>query len=217
MAISKDQHLKMQEKRERILEKAILLFSEQGYNDTTISKVAKASGISFGSVFTYFPSKEDLFHSAVIENIEEITSIMLDFNPEAEDSLNELKIMVNSHINLFAKLSTYLQLVVQVIGQHSRFKDQFDELNFFHNEFCSKLALLLEKGQKKGQIRESDPIFAASAYFSLLMGLRLTMTDEIDEKFWGNFAPFALQLFGPISYTKSISRLAKPRAAYSNL
>lgn len=198
VAISINQQLKMQEKRDRILEKALLLFSEEGYNDTTISKVAKASGISFGSVFTYFASKEELFHTAVIEPIGEINTIMLDFNPDADDSLNELERMVKLHINLFAKLSTYLRLVVQVIGQNKRFKEQFDELNFFHNEFCSKLALLLEEGQKNGQLRESDPIFAASSYFSLLMGLRLTMTDEIDEEFWGNFAPFALQLFGPI-------------------
>lgn len=198
VAISINQQTKMLEKRDRILESALVLFSEKGYNDTTISKIANASGISFGSVFTYFASKEELFHTAVIEPIKEINTIMLDFNPDADDSLYELERMVNLHLNLFAKLSTYLRLVVQVIGQNKRFKEQFEELNFFHNEFCSKLALLLEKGQKNGQLRESDPIFAASSYFSLLMGLRLTMTDEIDEEFWGNFAPFALQLFGPI-------------------
>jgi TetR/AcrR family transcriptional repressor of mexJK operon len=198
LAISKNQQLKMEQKRDRILEKALILFSEQGYNDTTISKVAKASGISFGSVFTYFATKEELFHTAVIEPIKEINTIMLDFNPDADDSLKELERMVKLHIKLFAKLSTYLRLVVQVIGQNKRFKDQFDELNIFHNEFCSKLATLLEKGQSNGQLLQSDPIFAASSYFSLLMGLRLTMTDEIDEEFWGNFTPFALQLFGPI-------------------
>lgn len=216
MAISKNQQEKMQEKRDRILDKAILLFSEQGYNDTTISKIAKASEVSFGSVFTYFSSKEELFHAAVIEPLEKINIILLDFNPEATDPLMELEKMVKSHINLFAKLSNYLRLIVQVIGQHTKFKTQFEKLNIFHNEFCSKLASLLENAQSKGQIKKSDPIFAASTYFSLLMGLRLTLTDEIDEEFWASFVPFALQIFGPIDYTKKVSRYENVRVAKLN-
>uniref|UniRef100_UPI0003709A98 TetR/AcrR family transcriptional regulator n=1 Tax=Paenisporosarcina sp. TG20 TaxID=1211706 RepID=UPI0003709A98 len=192
------------------------LFSEQGYNDTTISKIATASEISFGSVFTYFSSKEELFHAAVIEPLEKINIVLLDFNPKADNPIMELERMVKSHINLFASLSNYLRLVVQVIGQHTRFKTQFEELNIFHNEFCSKLATLLENAQSKGHINQSDPIFAASTYFSLLLGLRLTMTDEIDEDFWASFVPFALQLFGPIDYTKKVSKYENVRVAKLN-
>ncbi|MFX6387382.1 helix-turn-helix domain-containing protein, partial [Acinetobacter baumannii] len=54
MPLSDAQVQKMKQKRETILEQAIQMFAEHGYNDTTIAKVAKASGVSFGSVFTYF-------------------------------------------------------------------------------------------------------------------------------------------------------------------
>jgi len=198
MSVSKDQQNKMQQKRVKILEQAIQLFSEHGFNDTTISKVAKASGVSFGSVFTYFTTKEELFHHAVIEPLEELKSGVMDFDVEAEDALAEIERLVGDQIQLFSRLSTYLRLVVQVIGQETRFAKQFEELNAFHDEFRSKLSVLIEKGQKDGQLEEGDPLFAAGSYISFLMGIRLTTVDEPNEDLWENFVPFAIRLFGPI-------------------
>ncbi|TQR17551.1 TetR/AcrR family transcriptional regulator [Psychrobacillus vulpis] len=197
MAASDSQQQKMKAKRQRILDEAIELFSEHGYNDTTIAKVAKASGISFGSVFTYFSTKEELFHCAVIEPLGQITDVMMNFDPEAEDPLAELERIVKTHIKLFAKLSTYLSLVVQVIGHDSRFSEQFEELNRFHDAFCLKLSKLIENGQVKGQLIQTDSMYAAYSYMSLLLGLRLMRTDNFDHEIWEQFVPFALNLFGP--------------------
>ncbi|MET0785721.1 MAG: helix-turn-helix domain-containing protein, partial [Paenisporosarcina sp.] len=94
MSITTEQQLKMRAKRERILDEAIRLFSEQGYNDTTISKVAKEAGISFGSVFTYFATKEELFYSAITEPLEKFSVELLDFNPKADHPLDELNSMI---------------------------------------------------------------------------------------------------------------------------
>ncbi|KAA0549940.1 TetR/AcrR family transcriptional regulator [Bacillus sp. BGMRC 2118] len=198
MPISEDQMTKMQAKRERILEQAILLFSEHGYNDTTIAKVAKASGVSFGSVFTYFPTKDDLFHHAVTEPLEEISALLLDFDENASDPLQELNKMVTKHIKIFSDVNTYLRLVVQVIGQYTRFETQFKELDQFHNTFREKIQSLVEYGQKKQQLMELDTHFTVTAYTSLLIGLRVNLADEPDEEYWLNFVPSAIQLFGPL-------------------
>lgn len=198
MAGSDSQQLKMKAKRQRILDEAIKLFSEHGYNDTTIAKVAKAAGISFGSVFTYFSTKEELFHFAVIEPLEEIKEVMMNFDAETEDPLSELEKMVNTHIKLFAKLSVYLSLAVQVIGQYSRFLEQFEVLNQFHDDFCLKLSQLIENGQEKGQLAKADSMFAAYTYMSLLLGLRLMRTDNFKHKSWEQFVPFAIKVFGPV-------------------
>lgn len=198
MGTSEIQQQKMKVKRQKILDEAIKLFSNQGYNDTTIAKVAKAAGISFGSVFTYFETKEDLFHCAVTEPLENMADIMMDFDENADNPITELERIVTIHIKLFASLSTYLGLAVQVINQYSRFLKQLDELTLFHDEFCSKLSKLIEKGQKEGQLVETDTEFAASAYMSFLLGLRLMRTDNFDHDSWEKFIPFALKLFGPV-------------------
>ncbi|MFD1737510.1 TetR/AcrR family transcriptional regulator [Bacillus salitolerans] len=197
MPLSENQLAKMKQKRDKVLEQAILLFSEQGYNDTTIAKVAKASGVSFGSVFTYFPTKEELFHCAVIDPLSEISKSLLDFDPDTNTPLLELERMIKHHIKIFSNLGIYLRLVVQVIGQNNRFQDQFKELDEFHMQFREKIVKLVINGQKNGQLHEYKPIFAATAYTSLLMGLRLNHTDSPDKELWEQFVPYALQLFRP--------------------
>lgn len=197
MPLSEEQVLKMKQKRETILQQAILLFAERGYDDTTIAKVAKASGVSFGSVFTYFENKDQLFHAAVTEPLQEHSVKLLDFDPQASELLLELERMVTNHIKMFAAFDLYLRLVVQVVGYYNRFPYSFAELDAFHNIFREKIAELLVNGQQKGLLHVQDPKYVATAYLSLLIGLRVNLTDEPQSNMWEKFVPVAMQLFGP--------------------
>jgi len=51
--------------REKIIKNSLKIFAEKGYIKTTVSDVSKATGISVGNIYNYFPAKKDLF-SAVI-------------------------------------------------------------------------------------------------------------------------------------------------------
>lgn len=53
------------EKQERILRTAIREFAEQGFSAANINHIAAAAGISIGSLYTYFNSKEKLFLAVV--------------------------------------------------------------------------------------------------------------------------------------------------------
>lgn len=52
-----------------LLEAALDLFVEKGYAATRSEEVAARAGVSKGTLFLYFPSKEDLFKAVVRENI----------------------------------------------------------------------------------------------------------------------------------------------------
>ncbi len=49
------------DKRERILDAATIEFAEKGFTAANINIIAKNAGISIGSMYNYFASKEDLF------------------------------------------------------------------------------------------------------------------------------------------------------------
>ena len=67
----------VQAKRERrkearpgeLLAAALELFVEKGYAATRSEEVARRAGVSKGTLFLYFPSKEELFKAVVRENI----------------------------------------------------------------------------------------------------------------------------------------------------
>jgi AcrR family transcriptional regulator len=53
--------------REQLVEVAIRLFAERGFDGTSIEAVLDAAGVSRGSLYHHFPSKEALFEAAFIE------------------------------------------------------------------------------------------------------------------------------------------------------
>ena len=52
-----------------LLAAALDLFVEKGYAATRVEEVASHAGVSKGTLFLYFPSKEELFKAVVRENI----------------------------------------------------------------------------------------------------------------------------------------------------
>lgn len=52
-----------EQRRERILECAMKIFAEKGFQDATISEISKAAGVSDATVYEYFKSKEELLFS----------------------------------------------------------------------------------------------------------------------------------------------------------
>jgi AcrR family transcriptional regulator len=52
-----------QQRREQILQAAMVCFARQGYHATSMDDVVRQSGLSVGAIYSYFPSKEELFLS----------------------------------------------------------------------------------------------------------------------------------------------------------
>jgi TetR/AcrR family transcriptional regulator len=48
-------------RREAILSVALAEFADKGFNGTSVNGLARKAGVSIGSLYSYFPSKEDLF------------------------------------------------------------------------------------------------------------------------------------------------------------
>ena len=61
-----------EERKQEILDTAMRLFYEKGYEKTSITDIAKAIGVAQGLCYRYFPSKEALFDSAIDQYAEEL-------------------------------------------------------------------------------------------------------------------------------------------------
>ena len=54
------------EKRENLLRSALTLFVANGVQNTSTAEIAKEAGIAAGTLFIYFPTKQDLIHELVL-------------------------------------------------------------------------------------------------------------------------------------------------------
>ncbi|TGB01404.1 TetR/AcrR family transcriptional regulator [Halobacillus salinus] len=189
---------KSEEKREKILQAGIKLFSENGYSKATIKDISKEAGVSFGTVFTYFENKDTLFEASVLEPLEDMKAVLLSQAEEQDDVAAQIKETIKLHMTYFAQQGTYARMVQYVIGQRDRFADLFNELNDFTEEFQESLEPLIRKGQEQGVLIELDPNNVAITYLAYINGVRLTTIDDIDQlPSWNMFMDHAYLLFGP--------------------
>jgi AcrR family transcriptional regulator len=62
-------HRRKDERPEEILDAALHLFSEKGFSATRMQDVARAAGISKGTLYLYFSNKEAIFYQVVQQRI----------------------------------------------------------------------------------------------------------------------------------------------------
>lgn len=91
--------------REEILKEAKRQLLENGYSATTIRSVAKATGIATGTVYNYFPSKDMLLASFMMEDWkEELSSVTYNSGDKREiiqGIYNAIISFSNKYENLF--------------------------------------------------------------------------------------------------------------------
>ncbi|MCA1055442.1 TetR/AcrR family transcriptional regulator [Rossellomorea aquimaris] len=198
MPASLSVHEKKKRKRTAILQAAVKLFSENGFAETPVAAIAKEAGVSFGTVFTYFETKEVLFHATILEPLEEIKPYFYDIEERYSGSpLEKVKGMILCQVELFSKRKEYLRLIQQVLARPDRYPDLFKELDDFVNVFIDRLAPIIIKGQEEGVFYKGSPALIAQSYLSLINGMRLTFIDEYTNLFWMDMKIQALRLFGP--------------------
>jgi len=71
------------ERRRQILDGARRTFARHGYDGATVPRLEEATGLSRGAIFSYYPSKWDLFFALATEDQLDIGTLWLDEGFEA--------------------------------------------------------------------------------------------------------------------------------------
>jgi AcrR family transcriptional regulator len=88
--------------REQLLDVATALFAANGYEDTSTEAVLREAGVSRGSLYHHFPSKDALFY-AVLEQVEERIFVeMMETTRDVSDPVELLRAGALSWIRLAA-------------------------------------------------------------------------------------------------------------------
>ena len=75
----------MSDKKDRIIDTAITLFANEGVGVAT-AKIAKEAGVSNGTLFNYFATKQILIDSVYLEIKREVAAGMLETSTEAKNA-----------------------------------------------------------------------------------------------------------------------------------
>ncbi len=145
------------ERPQEILEAAFLEFSRNGYAMTTLDQIAERAGVTKGTIYVYFESKEQLFISMVRELMKATLDTVQDMFERHEGSTADL---------LRAQFSFIYQHIVEdrrrrevvrmLISEASRFPEL---ANRYHEEIhrpcLDMLQKAIQRGMDRGEIRRS--------------------------------------------------------------
>lgn len=90
-----------QERRRTLLEVAARLFCEKGYSATTMKEIADASGMLKGSLYHYFPSKEEILFQIIWITHSELRSWTDPIRADKQsDPIERLRSLIKAHVLL---------------------------------------------------------------------------------------------------------------------
>ena len=188
-------------RRQEILDAAVRLFDEAGYDQTTVQHIAAAAGVAAGTVYLYFPSKEHVlltlhadFHAgitAVLRNT--FDSLWQRFEAEEVSDDVALELMVGGMVDTVVDFVRSNPATSSVI---CRFTPRIAEAAAEdHHDTPAYVAAALEFGVEQGRVEVSDPQMAALLLEAALSGPLSHMIVEGDETEVDRLAAQAKEFF----------------------
>ncbi|WP_051963109.1 TetR/AcrR family transcriptional regulator [Deinococcus misasensis] len=156
----------MHDSKEHILNSALQLFLEKGFEAATMMDLVRASGFSKGAFYHHFKNKEDLYHAT----IEHFFLRYFQQSPLSENlSLKELAL---GFAGGYAQMLSEVQLVAPDLTAYYRFLFSVlprvrPELQVFHQQARAALVLAIQRDCPQSPI---PPEQAADHVLSLIEG-----------------------------------------------
>ncbi len=116
---------------EEILDAAVRLFSRHGYAGTDTQLLADELGVGKGTLYRYFPSKEDLFLAAADRAMRQLRQTIDAAIHDIPDPLDQLATAVRAYLAHFAANPDHVELLIQ---ERAQFKDRKQHTYFEHRD-----------------------------------------------------------------------------------
>jgi AcrR family transcriptional regulator len=155
------------EKRSQILAGARQVFFDRGFDAASMGDIARAAGVSKGTLYVYFENKEDLFAELVSSECGETAESMFVVDPDEADLEAALTKIGRSFITAILRPSS-IALLRTVISISGKFPDV--GRRFFEAGPCegiSRLSVFLKAKVEQGLLDIEDVDQAASQFLTL--------------------------------------------------
>jgi AcrR family transcriptional regulator len=152
------------EKRRAILDAAVRVFAERGFNHCRVSDIADEAGVAYGLVYHYFKSKDGILDEVFLERwglmLDVIRQAAEDESLSARDKLAKVATFI---VESYGRHPDVMQVViVEVTRQANTFgRKHWATIQDGH----AGLARIVEEAQARGELRPDIPPAFASIVF----------------------------------------------------
>lgn len=127
MKVNANKRMSREERREQILESALNIFIEKGYNGSTTMDIAKEAEVSEVTIFRYFESKKQIFLDAIepilITSLKESIVASKDLKP-----IEKLEYILKDRIGFISEHHKVIKLILM----ESQINPEIADFNFIN-------------------------------------------------------------------------------------
>lgn len=159
---------KKEKTKKAILDAAISLFGEKGYEQTSMATLAQKAGIGKSTIYTYFSTKREILIAFCEEELEYV--------------YKEINEQTNSDASMVEQLLTIFMAEFRFVTRNKEFGRLFlresvfpKELTIEHSHdldsrFIDILFAIFRKSQQRGELRKDrELLFIAAQFYSLYL------------------------------------------------
>ncbi len=141
------------DKKRMILDIATGIFSRYGYAKTSLDEIARQARIAKGTVYYYFPNKEELFISVVTEQAKGFIETMQSRLKEVEGFENKLRFFMQTPIKYICD-----EMPIWLEGLKSipfNYKEHFEKYRNLHRETMLRMLIdIIRQGVAEGMVSD---------------------------------------------------------------
>jgi AcrR family transcriptional regulator len=191
---------------EQIIKAALEVFGECGLANARLQDIAERAGVSKGTIYLYFPNKEELFREMIRQ-----TAVAAIERAEQADvpgtPTNQLLAFMRGYW-AFVRSPAFITIYRLVLGELHQFPDL---ARFYAHEVVARgqklMAGIISRGIDAGEFREIDPMVAARMLVAIIVmngiwrdehtGVPL-LAHKTDEEVFSELAQFYLHAIAPL-------------------
>jgi AcrR family transcriptional regulator len=171
---SEEANIRIKDDRQKqILCSALKVFIHKGFAAAKMSDIASEAGLSYGLMYHYFQSKEEIYAELVKGAIEASKQALEKAQEEEMEPIDKIRALI---VRIFASVGQresagyYFVLMMGAMTSGA-----YPALSMERSQGPGRpfemLICIIEDGQRKGQIMQGSPAELATTFFSAILGL----------------------------------------------
>lgn len=172
--------------RERILHAAMESFGQTGYDKTKMDDIAKRLGLSKGTLYLYFKSKEDLFLAICEHNMEEGREVDSKLFVRKENAASDAEQIFD---NIRRRERGNDKIILEMVVESTRNPRLKKAMHDYHTRVHDHVLQEFRKKVGDGYIRKDVDInglavAVVALYDGLAVNRMLGISDAVNKKAW---------------------------------
>jgi AcrR family transcriptional regulator len=159
-------------RREEILEAAAKLFAKHGYAEANTQTLADVLGVGKGTIYRYFPTKQELFLAAVERLLGQLERAVDQCMEQVDDPMEGMGRAIRAYLAFFAEHPEFVELLIQ---ERAQFNDHHEPRYFARRDASAERWRELLRGLiVEGRIRDVPVERVMDVLGDLLYGTMFT-------------------------------------------